>query len=131
VGDTLTISGRVQGRVQFLPPFVIVQSVATRFVDAGNGLCGGKHRAPVASFAVNGGGSGGPHTRQNPPAGTRWTVRIKIPPAMNGPAMNGRSAPVHTPPGAYRIGAVGVGLDYCTLPAHSNGAFSIGSFEIR
>jgi hypothetical protein len=131
VGGTLTISGRVQGMVQFLPPFVLVQSVATRVVNAGRGLCGGKHPSPLASFIVPGGGSGGPHTRKNPPVGTRWSVRFKIPAVMAGPVVEGKSSTVRTPPGAYRVAAVGVGLDYCTIPARSDQAFSVGRFRIR
>ena len=50
---------------------------------------------------------------------------------MNGPIVKGKSVRVRTPAGAYRVGAVGVGLDYCMLPTRSNQAFSIGRFQVR
>jgi hypothetical protein len=130
VGQTITLRGVTHGFVQFLPPFITIQSARTQTVHFGPGPCQGRRREPVASFTKPGGGSGGPGTRQNPPSGTAWKVHIRIPAHMDQVGSAGKTMTVPTPPGRYLVIAVGVGLDFCTLPTTSNATFSEGHLQI-
>jgi hypothetical protein len=130
VGQLLTISGRTTAFVQFLPPFITVQSTHKHRVDRGPGPCGGTQSEPIASFTKPGGGSGGPGTRQHPPSGTHWQVRFRIPAHMDSSTIDGRPITIPTPPGTYTIVATGLGLDFCTLPTTSTAQFSVGRLHI-
>lgn len=132
VGDAVTVNGRTRGFVQFLPPFVMMQSAVRHTIYAARrGLCGNTRVEPVAySVVVPGGGMAGSRSRQNPPSGTAWTVTFRVPAMMHQTSGSGRQVTVRTPPGMYYLSAVGVGIDFCTLPTTSSRTVSVATLVI-
>jgi hypothetical protein len=112
IGQMVTITGRTTGHVLFLPPFVLLQSAQTVAIKFGPGPCDGTTRQPVASASViNGGGSGGKGSRQNPPAGSSWRVHFRVPATMTRFRGGYGIVTVPTPSGKYYISAIAAGMD--------------------
>lgn len=130
-GQYVTITGKTRGFVQFLPPLVQLRTAKTVIVHFPPGPCGGKQTMPLAfKTVINGGGSGGKGTKQNPPVGTVWKARFRIPKRMNSLDVNARTISKSTPYGKYYIDAIGVGIDACMLPAKSDQLVSVGKLKI-
>ena len=132
VGDQVTLSGRTRGFVQFLPPFVMMQSAGRHTIHVTRrGLCGNTRIEPLAyAVVIRGGGMGGAGSRQSPRTGTPWKATFRVPPRMNQTSSGGRQITIRTQPGLYYLSAVGVGIDYCTLPRTSNQTVSVATITV-
>jgi hypothetical protein len=112
VGQIVTITGRITGRVQFLPPFVEIQSSRTVPAHMAPGPCQGTSTVSAAQkVVVNGGGSGGKGSRPNPPAGTAWKVQFRVPKVMTRLKNDLPTIKVTPPTGMYYITAIAAGME--------------------
>lgn len=132
IRDWVTISGKTRGPIQWLPPYVLLQRKHTKVVHFGPGPCGGRLVVPAEDKTVKlGGGVNGKASQKNPPVGTVWSVRFRVPRRMNQPYGNRQARLVPTPLAKYRIVAIAASMDALCGPVKQSSTYvSINSFRV-